>query len=87
MSKIAVIGIAGESVFLSVDGFGRTGETTVARSFHSELGGKGFNQAVAIARYGVEVSFLCACYQGDVERFTNIAEQNGIKSFFSKIFI
>ena len=27
MSKIAVIGIAGESVFLSVDSFGKTGET------------------------------------------------------------
>ena len=82
MSKIAVIGIAGESVFLSVDGFGKTGETTVAESFHNELGGKGFNQAVAAARYGAEVSFLCACYQGDVERFTQIAERNGIKSFF-----
>ncbi len=82
MSKIAVIGIAGESVFLSVDSFGKTGETTVAESFHNELGGKGFNQAVAAARYGAEVSFLCACYQGDVERFTEIAERNGIKSFF-----
>ena len=82
MSKIAVIGIAGESVFLSVDSFGKTGETTVAESFHNELGGKGFNQAVAAARYGAEVSFLCACYQGDVERFTEIAECNGIKSFF-----
>ena len=57
MSKIAVIGIAGESVFLSVDDFGVTGETTIANGFYSELGGKGFNQAVAIARYGVEVSF------------------------------
>ena len=53
MSKIAVIGIAGESVFLSVDSFGVTGETTVANSFHSELGGKGFNQAIASARYGI----------------------------------
>ena len=82
MSKIAVIGIAGESVFLSVDGFGATGETVQAVGYHNELGGKGFNQAVAVSRYGAEVSFLCACYQGDVERFTKIAEQNGIKPFF-----
>lgn len=82
MSKIAVIGIAGESVFLSVDNFGKTGETVQAKGFHNELGGKGFNQAVAVSRYGTEVSFLCACYQGDVERFTKIAEQNGIKAFF-----
>ena len=82
MSKIAIIGIAGESVFLSVDNFGITGETVQATDYHNELGGKGFNQAVAAARYGVEVSFLCACYQGDVECFTEIAERNGIKSFF-----
>ena len=82
MSKIAVIGIAGESVFLSVDTFGCTGETTVAKSYHNELGGKGFNQAVAVARYGVEVSFLCACYQSDVNRFCKIAESKGIKAYF-----
>ena len=82
MSKIAVIGIAGESVFLSVDSFGVTGETTVANSFYSELGGKGFNQAIAAARYGAEVSFLGACYQEDKERFTEIAKMRGVKAFF-----
>ena len=82
MSKIAVIGIAGESVFLSVDNFGETGETVQAKGYHNELGGKGFNQAVAVSRYGEEVSFLCACYSGDVERFTKISERNAIKSYF-----
>ena len=82
MSKIAVIGIAGESVFLSVDNFGKTGETVQATGYHNELGGKGFNQAVAVSRYGAEVSFLCACYQDDVKYFTEIAERNGIKSYF-----
>ena len=82
MSKIAIIGIAGESVFLSVDSFGVTGETTVANSFYSELGGKGFNQAIAAARYGAEVSFLGACYQEDKERFTEIAKTRGVKAFF-----
>ena len=83
MSKIAVIGIAGESVFLSVDSFGLTGETTVANSFFSELGGKGFNQAVASARYGAEVSFLGACNQEDKEKFSAIATARGVKSFFA----
>ena len=82
MSKIAVIGIAGESVFLSVDNFGETGVTVQATGYHSELGGKGFNQALAAARYGAEVSFLCACYQGDVERFKKITESKGVKSYF-----
>ena len=83
MSKIAVIGIAGESVFLSVDSFGVTGETTVANSFYSELGGKGFNQAIAAARYGAEVSFLGACYQADKERFSEIAKERGVNAFFA----
>ena len=83
MSKIAVIGIAGESVFLSVDEFGVTGETTVAYSYHNELGGKGFNQAVAVARYGAEVCFLGACYQDDKEKFSTIAESRGVKPFFA----
>ncbi len=82
MSKIAVIGIAGESVFLSVDKFGVSGETTVASSFYSELGGKGFNQAIAVARYGVEVSFLGACYKEDQERFSQIAKMRGITPYF-----
>lgn len=82
MRKIAVIGIAGESVFLSVDQFGKTGETTVANSFHCELGGKGFNQAVAVSKYGLEVSFLGAAYSNDVKRFSEISEQFGIKPFF-----
>ena len=37
MSKIAVIGIAGESVFLTVDTFGKEGETTVAKEIQADL--------------------------------------------------
>lgn len=58
MSKVAVIGIVGNSVFLPVEKFHVGGETVEAKSVHFELGGKGFNQAVAAARYGVSVSFL-----------------------------
>ena len=60
MSKIAVIGIVGNSVFLPVEKFHEGGETVEASSIHFELGGKGFNQAVAAARCGAEVSFLAA---------------------------
>lgn len=60
MSKIAVIGIAGNSVFLPVENFHVGGETVEAHSVHFEPGGKGFNQAVAAARSGAEVSFLAA---------------------------
>ena len=60
MSKVAVIGIVGNSVFLPVEKFHVGGETVEAKDVHFELGGKGFNQAVAAARYGAEVSFLAA---------------------------
>lgn len=69
-------------MFLSVDEFGKTGETTVASSFYSELGGKGFNQAIAAARYGSEVSFLGSCYQADKEKFSEIATARGVTPFF-----
>ncbi len=60
MSKVAVIGIVGESVFLPVDEFHVGGETVEAHSLHKEPGGKGFNQAVACARFGISASFLAA---------------------------
>lgn len=81
MRKIAVIGIVGNSVFMQVDNFGVTGETTVAKNFHSELGGKGFNQAIAAARFGAEVSFLGAVNKDDVEAFSKATEKYGVKPF------
>lgn len=60
MGKVAVIGMVGNSAFLSVDQFHKAGETVVASGIHFEPGGKGFNQAVAAARFGAEVSFLGA---------------------------
>lgn len=83
MSKIAVIGIAGESVFLSVESFGKTGETIVAKDYYRELGGKGFNQAVAAARFGADVSFLGASSAEDVKRFTQIANDCGVNARFA----
>ena len=60
MSKIAVIGLVGNSAFLSTDRFHQGGETVVAKDIHFEPGGKGFNQAVAVSRMGECVSFLGA---------------------------
>lgn len=74
MSKIAVIGIIGNSVFLPVERFHEGGETVEASSVHFEPGGKGFNQAVAAARCGAEVSFLAAVgmeYRKDFADFLN----------------
>ncbi|HBP25499.1 MAG TPA: ribokinase [Acholeplasmatales bacterium] len=45
---------------MKVDHFHRLGETLVSRDFHSEPGGKGFNQAVAVSRLGGKAHFLSA---------------------------
>lgn len=55
--KIAVLGLAGTSVFMTVDHFHQPGETVHAGSLYREAGGKGMNQAAAAARLGAEVSF------------------------------
>ncbi|MBR2907696.1 MAG: ribokinase [Clostridia bacterium] len=79
MSKVAVIGIVGNSVFLPVNEFHVGGETVEASSIHFEFGGKGFNQAVAARRSGAEVSFLAAIgseYETEVSTFL---EKEGIR--------
>lgn len=65
-NKIAVIGLSGESIFMKMDHFNEEGETVVANTHHIEYGGKGYNQAVAAKRYGVEVSFLTVCGSDEI---------------------
>lgn len=80
MSKIAVIGLVGESVFLTVGKFHEGGETVEADSLETQPGGKGFNQAVAARRAGADVAFLAAVgqdsYAGVVRSFL---ESEGIR--------
>ncbi len=64
-SRITVIGLCGRSVFMRVDHFHRSGETVHAESIYIEPGGKGYNQAVAAARLGGEVSFISCCGDDD----------------------
>lgn len=60
MMKVAVIGMVGNSAFMPVERFHVGEETVRAESIHYEMGGKGFNQAIAAARCGASVSFLSA---------------------------
>ena len=78
MSRIAVIGIIGNSVFLPVEKFHEGGETVEASSVHFEPGGKGFNQAVAASRCGAEVSFLAAVGLEYRTEFSKFLEKEGI---------
>jgi len=57
---IHVIGNAAIDAILSVDRFPRPGETIVARAASEDLGGKGANQAIAVARCGAPVGLVAA---------------------------
>jgi len=84
MRRVAVIGIVGNSVFLEVEKFHEGGETVEAKSVHFELGGKGFNQAVAAARYGAEVSFLAAVGADSADAVNSFLNSEGIEAVLSK---
>lgn len=58
--KVGVIGLGGQSAFLSADHFPAPGETVSCQGLFFELGGKGYNQAVACARMGVDTVFIGA---------------------------
>lgn len=65
MAKVVVIGAVGKSVSMDLDSFHVGGETKFAKSAHIELGGKGFNRALASARQNVETVFIAACGESD----------------------
>ncbi|MBQ3079495.1 MAG: ribokinase [Clostridia bacterium] len=58
--KVAVIGLAGQSAFMTTHHFPAPGETVSCSSLFFETGGKGYNQAVACARMGVHTVFIGA---------------------------
>lgn len=63
--KIGVIGLGGQSAFLSTPHFPAPGETVSCSNLFFELGGKGYNQAVACARMGVSTVFIGAVGKDD----------------------
>jgi ribokinase len=84
MAKISVIGICGNSIFMNVDHFHEKGETLQAKTVFEEIGGKGFNQAVACAKMGADVSFLGAIGDDrDGEKCKQTAIDYGINGFFA----
>lgn len=58
--KVGVIGLTGQSAFLTAERFPQPGETISCSSLFFEPGGKGHNQAVACARMGAETVFVGA---------------------------
>ena len=60
MDKVVVIGLSGNSQFITVNHFNYPGETVQAIDKFSEPGGKGYNQATFLGTLGVDVSFITA---------------------------
>lgn len=85
MAKISVIGICGQSVFMTVDHFHEKGETLSADSIFEEIGGKGINQAVAASKMGASVSFLAAVGDDNyAEDCRKLLREFDIKSFLTE---
>lgn len=63
--KIGVIGLGGQSAFLSADRFPAPGETISCGGLFFEPGGKGYNQAIACAQMGVDTVFVGAIGRDD----------------------
>ena len=83
--KIAIIGLTGESIFMEVENFHKKGETIQAKSLNIEPGGKGYNQAVACARFNMDVSYLTAVGNDNYGLLCEeFMKKEGIKTFFSK---
>lgn len=69
--KVVVIGNCTLDLFFRVPRFPKPGETLLATAKSTDVGGKGANQAVVVARAGVELAFLAALGRdgdGDVIR-------------------
>ena len=85
MVKISVIGICGNSRFLTLDHFHEKGETVFASGQFEEVGGKGLNQAVAAARMGAQVHFLAAIGDdADADKCVATVKENGVLGTFVK---
>ena len=65
-------------MFFNVPRFHAGGETVHATGFYEEWGGKGFNQAVAAARQGTEVSFLTAVGADDAAKVREFLSSENI---------
>jgi ribokinase len=60
VARVAVVGSYGVGLTVELDRMPESGETVVGRSFRTDHGGKGSNQAVGAARLGAEVALLTA---------------------------
>ncbi len=79
--KLAVVGSMNMDMTVTAERIPNKGETLLGKSIHYIPGGKGANQAVAMARLGAEVEmFGCVGDDENGRRLVRNLEQEGIKT-------
>lgn len=82
-SRVLIVGSYVQDHAWLVDDFPVPGETRRASGFSSGPGGKGFNQAVACARQGVDTVFIGAIGRDALgECARNFAEEEGLEAYW-----
>lgn len=79
MGKVLVVGSMNMDMVIKADRYPRKGETIIGNGFKLVPGGKGGNQAAAIAKLGGEVCFIGACgndYYGEI--LLNSLKETGV---------
>lgn len=77
--KALVFGSCNLDIFFSVPHIVAPGETIAAENVERKLGGKGFNQAIALRRAGME-TLLAGCVGADGDAFRTYLAQNGVNA-------
>mgnify|MGYP001565410095 CR=1 FL=1 len=82
-SRVVVVGSINMDMFAMVSELPRTGETVLGNRFFSTVGGKGANQATAIARLSTPVSFVAKVGKDPFgEQMLTVLKENGIDTRF-----
>lgn len=83
MSKIIVVGSSNVDMVVKTDHFPRPGETVLGGDFFKNPGGKGANQAVAVARLGGKTTFVTKIGNDDMgQELYKLYQSEGIDSRF-----
>lgn len=73
-------GSVNHDLVYELDAFVEAGQTVASRGLHRFLGGKGLNQALALARAGMEVALAGAVGQEDLESIKDFLQREGVAS-------
>ena len=85
--NILVVGSSNTDMVIKTNHLPRPGETVLGGTFFMNPGGKGANQAVAVARLGGQVSFICkqAVIYSDINPSSYLRKRGLILPIFSQI--